>query len=77
MRVGSSESEAGKWLFLKWNFSLWVGDELLPQAKDSKYLSVMFTRDGIMEHKMDRRHGETLPIKGLFRSVHISIPILW
>ncbi len=38
-------------------YSLWTGSELLPQAKEFKYLRVLFTSEGKMEREMDRQIG--------------------
>ena len=51
MRVSISKSEAMV-LYLKM-----VGGELLPQAKEFKYLGVLFMSNGKMECEMDRRFG--------------------
>ncbi len=37
--------------------SLWVGSELLPQAKEFKYLGVLFTREGKTECETGRWIG--------------------
>lgn len=34
------------------------GDGLQPQVEEFKYLSVLFTSEGKMEHEMDRQFGE-------------------
>lgn len=34
-----------------------VGGELLPQAREFKYLGVLFTSDGKIEQEIDRRIG--------------------
>ena len=39
-------------------FPLQLGGELLPQAKDLKYLRVLFTSDGKVEREIDRWFGE-------------------
>jgi len=33
---------------------LWVGNEILPQAEEFKYLGVLFTSEGLMEREIDR-----------------------
>jgi len=54
MRVSTSKPEAMV-LCRKIVCSLRVGSELLPQAKEFKYLGVLFTSEGKMEQEMDRR----------------------
>ena len=34
--------------------TLWVGDEILPQVEEFKYLGVLFTSEGRMEREIDR-----------------------
>jgi len=57
MRVGTSKSEAMVLCRKRVECSLRVGSELLPQAKEFKYLGVLFTSKGRMEREMDRRIG--------------------
>ncbi len=57
MRVSSSKSEAMVLCRKTVNRSLWAGRELLPQAKEFKYLGILFTSEGKMEHEVDRRIG--------------------
>jgi len=54
MRVNNSKSVAMVLCWKTVECSLWVGSELLPQAKELKYLRVLFTSDGKMERVMDR-----------------------
>ena len=37
--------------------SLWVGNEILPQVEEFKYLGVLFTSEGRMEREIDGRIG--------------------
>jgi len=37
--------------------SLWVGNEILPQVEEFKYLGVLFTSEGWMEREIDGRFG--------------------
>ena len=55
IRVSTSKSEA---MVLCWKMvdcALQVGSESLPQAREFKYLRVLFTSEGKMEWEMDRR----------------------
>jgi len=53
--------------------SLRVGSELLPQAKEFKYLWVLFTSEGKMEEEMDRRIGTASAVmRALYRSVVVK-----
>ena len=53
---------------------LQVGEELLPQAKEFKYLGVLFTSEGKMEREMDRRIGAA---SADLRALCQSNPHLW
>jgi len=53
--------------------SLRVGNELLPQAKEFKYLGVLFTSEGKMEREMDRRIGAASTVmRALYWSVVVK-----
>ncbi len=39
------------------DYSLWVGSELMPQAKELKYLGILFISEGKMERETDRWIG--------------------
>jgi len=53
--------------------SLQVGTECLPQAKEFKYLGVLFTSEGKMEREIDRRIGAAPAVKqALDRSVLVK-----
>ncbi len=49
MRVSTSKSETMVLCWKTVDCSLWVGSELLPQAKEFKYLGVLFTGEGEMD----------------------------
>ena len=50
--------------------SLRVGEEVLPQVKEFKYLGVLFTSEGRMGREMDRRIGAASAVmRTLYRSV--------
>ena len=55
MRVSTSKSKAMILCWKKVDCSLWVGNELLPQVKEFKYLRVLFTSEGKMEREVDRQ----------------------
>ena len=70
MRVSTSKSEAMVLCRKTVECSLWVGSELMPQAKEFKYLEVLFTSEGKMEREMDRWIGAvSAVIQVLYRSV--------
>ncbi len=73
MRISASKSEA---MVLCWKMvdcSLWVWSELLPQAKEFKYLRVLFTSEGKMEHEMDRWIGAASAVmQALYRTIVVK-----
>jgi len=54
MRVSTFKSEAMVLCWKTEECSLRVGRELLPQAKEFKYLKVLFRSEGKMEREMNR-----------------------
>nr|XP_023656259.1 uncharacterized protein LOC111837982 [Paramormyrops kingsleyae] len=60
MKISTFKAEAmvlnQKWMHCR----LLVGDELPPQAKELKYLGVLFTSEGRREREIDRRTGAAL-----------------
>ena len=73
MRVSTSKSEAMVLCRKMVECSLRVGSELLPQAKEFKYLGVLFTSEGKMEREMDRRIGAVSAVmRALYRSVVVK-----
>jgi len=53
--------------------SLRVGSELLPQAKEFKYLGVLFRSEGKMEREMDRLIGAASAVmRPLYRSIVVK-----
>ena len=57
MRISTSESEV---MVLSWkrvDRPIRVGEQLLPQVEEFKYLEVLFTSEGKMERKFDGRIG--------------------
>ncbi|XP_061618152.1 uncharacterized protein LOC133471975 [Phyllopteryx taeniolatus] len=52
---------------------LQVGDEILPQVEEFKYLGVLFTSEGRMEWEIDRRIGAASAVmRTLYRSVVVK-----
>ena len=73
MRVSTSKSEAMVLCRKTVECSLRVGSELLPQAKEFKYLGVLFTSEGKMEREMDRRIGAASAVmRALYQSVVVK-----
>jgi len=58
MRVSTSKSEATVLCWKPVDCSLQVGTECLSQAKEFKYLGVLFTSEGKIEEEIDRRIGQ-------------------
>ncbi|KAK0146713.1 Retrovirus-related Pol polyprotein from type-1 retrotransposable element R2 [Merluccius polli] len=54
MRITTSKSESNR---IRVECTLRVGDEILPQVEEFKYLGVLFTSEGRMEWEIDRRIG--------------------
>jgi len=70
MRVSTSKSEAMALCRKMVECSLRVGIELLSQAKEFKYLGVLFTSEDKMEQEMDRQIGAPSAVMwALYRSV--------
>lgn len=57
MGISAPKSEATALCWKTPDCSLCIGSELLPQAKEFKYLGVLFMSEGKMEHEMDRQIG--------------------
>ena len=60
MRISTSKSET---MVLSWKrveCPLRVGNEILPQVEEFKYLGVLFTSEGRMEREIDGRIGAAL-----------------
>ncbi|KAI3351334.1 hypothetical protein L3Q82_005878 [Scortum barcoo] len=57
MRISTSKSEAMVLDRKRVACPLRVGGEVLPQVEEFKYLGVLFTSEGKMEHEIDRRIG--------------------
>ena len=73
MRVSTSKSEAMVLCRKTVECSLRVTSELLPQAKEFKYLGVLVTSEGKIEREMDRRIGAASAVmRALYRSVVVK-----
>ncbi|KAK9541149.1 hypothetical protein VZT92_001216 [Zoarces viviparus] len=73
MRVSTSKSEAMVLCRKPVDCSLQVWTECLPQAKEFKYLGVLFTSEGKMEREIDRRIGAAAAVKqALHRTVLVK-----
>ena len=67
MRISTSKSAA---MFLSWkrmDCPLQVGEELLPQVKELKYLGVLFTSEGEIEREIDRQIGAASAVMWMLR----------
>ncbi len=53
---------------------LWVGDEILPQVEEFKYLGVLFTSEGRMEREIDRWVGAA---SAVMWTLHRSVVVKW
>ncbi|KAK3523554.1 hypothetical protein QTP70_002457 [Hemibagrus guttatus] len=62
MRISTSKSEAMVLDRKKVACTLQVGGEVLPQVEEFKYLGVLFTSEGRMDHEIDRRIGESAAV---------------
>ncbi|KAK3564604.1 hypothetical protein QTP86_023765, partial [Hemibagrus guttatus] len=73
MRVSTSKSEA---MVLDWKkvaCTLQVGGEVLPQVEEFKYLMVLFTSEGRMDHEIDRQIGAVAAVmRSMYRSVVVK-----
>jgi len=52
--------------------SLQVGNEILPQVEEFKYLGVLFTNEGRMEREIDRRIGAA---SAVLRALHRPVVV--
>ncbi|XP_061647372.1 uncharacterized protein LOC133486367 [Phyllopteryx taeniolatus] len=72
MRISTSKSETVVLSRKRVACPLQVGDEILPQVKEFKYLGVLFTSEGRMEREIDRRIGAA---SAVMRTLHRSIVV--
>ncbi|XP_054588462.2 uncharacterized protein [Nothobranchius furzeri] len=73
MRIGSSKSESMVLIRKRIECLLRVRNEVLPQVEEFKYLSFLFSSEGKMERKIDRRIGAVFALmQALYRSVVVK-----
>ncbi|KAK0132743.1 putative uncharacterized transposon-derived protein F52C9.6 [Merluccius polli] len=72
MRISTSKSESMVLNRKRVECTLRVGDEILPQVEEFKYLGVLFTSDGRMEREIDRRIGAA---SAVMRTLHGSVVV--
>ncbi|TWW64971.1 hypothetical protein D4764_22G0006180 [Takifugu flavidus] len=72
MRISTSKSESMVLARKKVKCLLRVGEEVLPQVEEFKYLEILFTSEGRMEREIDRRIGAA-SAKELSRKAKLSI----
>ncbi|MDG2595023.1 reverse transcriptase domain-containing protein, partial [Vibrio parahaemolyticus] len=73
MRISTSKSEAMVLSRKRVDCPLEVGEEVLPQVEEFKYLGILFTSEGRMEREMDRRVGVASAVmRALRRSVMVK-----
>ncbi|KAL7832830.1 hypothetical protein SRHO_G00298480 [Serrasalmus rhombeus] len=73
MRISTSKSETMVLRRKRVESPLWVGDRLLPQVEEFKYLGVLFTSDGTREREIDRWIGAgSAVMRALYRSVVVK-----
>nr|XP_054599772.1 uncharacterized protein LOC129164266 [Nothobranchius furzeri] len=73
MRISSSKSETMVLIRKRVECLLRVGDEVLPQVEEFKYLRVLFTSEGKLECEIDRWIGAASAVmRVLYRSVMVK-----
>ena len=72
MRISTSKSESMVLNRKRVECTLRVGDEILPQVEEFKYLGVLFTSEGRMEREIDRRIGA---VSAVMRTLHGSVVV--
>ncbi|KAK0141121.1 Smoothelin-like protein 2 [Merluccius polli] len=72
MRISTSKSESMVLNRKRVECTLRVGDEILPQVEEFKYLGVLFTSEGRMEREIDRRIGAA---SAVMRTLHGSVVV--
>ena len=93
MRISTSKSESMVLNRKRVECTLRVGDEILPQVEEFKYLGVLFTREWRMEREIDRQigaasavmHGSVVVKRELsrkaklsiYQSIYVPAPHLW
>ncbi|KAK3564905.1 hypothetical protein QTP86_030846, partial [Hemibagrus guttatus] len=78
MRVSTSKYEAMVLDRKKVACTLQVGEEVLPQVEEFKYLGVLFTSEGRMDCEIDRRIGAAAAVmRSMYRSVVVKKELSW
>ncbi|KAK0136316.1 hypothetical protein N1851_027786 [Merluccius polli] len=72
MRISTSKSKSMVLNRKRVECTLRVGDEILPQVGEFKYLRVLFTSEGRMEWEIDRRIGAA---SAVMRTLHGSVVV--
>ena len=72
MRISTSKSESMVLNRKRVECTLRVGDEILPQVEEFKYLGVLFTSKGRLEREIDRRVGAA---SAVMRTLHGSVVV--
>ena len=72
MRIRTAKSETMVLSRKRVECTLRVGDEILPQVEEFKYLGVLFTSEGGMEREIDRRIGAAAAV---MRTLHWSVVV--
>ncbi|KAK0145331.1 putative uncharacterized transposon-derived protein F52C9.6 [Merluccius polli] len=72
MRISTSKSESMVLKRKRVECTLRVGDEILPQVEEFKYLGVLFTSEGRMEREINRLIGAA---SAVMRTLHGSIVV--
>ncbi|XP_061625696.1 probable ATP-dependent RNA helicase DDX17 isoform X2 [Phyllopteryx taeniolatus] len=73
MRISTSKSETVVLSRKRVAFLLQVGDEILPQVEEFKYLGFLFTSERRMEREIDRRIGSASAVmRTLYRSLVVK-----
>ncbi|TWW79012.1 hypothetical protein D4764_10G0000420 [Takifugu flavidus] len=73
MRISTSKSESMVLARKKVECLLRVGEEVLPQVEEFKYLGILFTNEGGMEREIEGRIGAASAVmRALNRSVVVK-----
>uniref|UniRef100_A0A8C6KZX9 Reverse transcriptase domain-containing protein n=1 Tax=Nothobranchius furzeri TaxID=105023 RepID=A0A8C6KZX9_NOTFU len=73
MRISSSKSETMVLIWKRIECLLQVGDEVLPQVEEFKYLGVLFTSEGKLEREIDRRIDPASAVRELSQKAKLSV----
>ncbi|TWW62327.1 R2DM Retrovirus-related Pol polyprotein from type II retrotransposable element [Takifugu flavidus] len=78
MQISTSKSESMVLAQKKVECLLRVGEEVLPQVEEFKYLGILFTSESRMEREIDRRIGVASAVmRALNRSVVVKKELSW